>query len=161
MKGQRNRWLARGKFLEFDELENIRCPAGTVGDVVTVRLHPRDERVPQPDCRIAAVTVRYRCTAPSRTLDVDRWVKAGGTYALVQRAVGDVRLARADILWADHGPAMGALSVGGAKTRYANVCSGERYAFCFGWAARRGQVKVHADTADVHIQEISLYGDAL
>jgi len=159
--GQRgSRWhtLAKGKFLEFDEVENIRDFKPRPLDQIRVRLRRRDDFEPTKDCRIAAVEVRYAQEpgrAPPILLELDRCVAPGRPCTL--HLPEGVKAARLDLRWRDRGPAMGRLKRGAALSPWANVCSGERRSFCYFHGAFTGEVEVQAELAQLTIDQALVY----
>lgn len=156
INGGRVESLARGKFLEFDEVENIRCKAPVFGDTIRITLRPRAPEVPVPVCRIASLEVRYRIPAAvePKSIEVGRWVRRGRSLRL---GPGRVSIGRVDLLWSDRGPAMGALSLGSATSRFVNVCSGEQRMFAYLHGARPAELRLHAKEADIMLERATIY----
>lgn len=149
--------LARGKFMEFDELENAHgFPPQRLHEVF-VELRSRDGVRPVRPCRIAAVEVRYRLER-RRPLVVREAV--GGARpgsALMVQLPKRMRVDRVDVWWRDEGPAMGALVLGRAATPWANVCTGERKVFEF--APRMvDRLELKAALAPFDVERLELYG---
>lgn len=156
---RRGRWrpLARGKFLEFDEVEGIHGFTPGPLDAVLVRLYAREAGVTPPVCRIGAVEVRYRDEArPLFTLPVRRWVKPGLPFDAPLPAV--VRLGRVEVTWRDEGPAMGALGLGRGRSGWVNVCSGDTFPFPWLGGAVSRSVRLHARFAPFFVERLDVYG---
>jgi len=150
--------LARGKFIEFDEVENITEFGSCHLDSVSVRLRSRNPRFPPPVCRIAAVEVHYHRwpgIKPAR-LTPNRWVQPG--QPLVVKLPNHGPWTRLDVRWDDRGPAMAALSIGTAKSGYWNVCSRETKTFTYLHGAENNELVFHAREAGYCVRQIAAYG---
>jgi hypothetical protein len=149
--------LAKGKFMEFDEIENIHSFRPRRLREVVVALRSRDGVLTDRPCRIAALEVRYQ--APSRTpllaVELARVVEPRRPISIELPAWAVVD--RIDVEWRDEGPAMGRVVLGGQATSFVNVCSGERKVFELS-GERVDRVALEAALAPFTVDRLAVFG---
>lgn len=142
---RRRHVLARGKFVEFDEVENIRGFKPRRAKSLVIRLRSRDGFPVSHPCRIAAVEVRYAPLRPSFhrvSLGARVTPQRPVTFRLGGPKTSAPR--RIDVVWRDEGPAMGSLTLGCASSGWKNVCSGERRTFSYFFGAKSVEFTLRA-----------------
>ncbi|MBI2375048.1 MAG: hypothetical protein HYV07_13710 [Deltaproteobacteria bacterium] len=150
-----------GKFLELDEVENLLFDPPVPADSMTLVLRARDPRgPPPPECRVAAVEVRYSSPVkPFAIVKLARRIRAGEAAELSLSELSGVR--RLDLLWSDRGPAMASIEALGRTSRFHNVNSGEAKPFTYFHGATLPSFRVRAKLAGLRLHELRVFGGLL